>query len=187
MDRFTIFIPNEPLQADIENSKLKNWASLRDTCLKLPVLCLSSSEHSLSKNKFSSWEETIVGVRNHNYAYKAAANPLTEEIYLVLQIEKSKSGNMYTGEYFGFNKQDDLKMFIICSFISCKMSDLNKTAMQKKHFDSFKSFLNIVATLTCQRYYPAFVISVQKILPQYFEFQKANLLLYLKDSSSLIS
>ena len=94
---------------------------------------------------------------------------------------------MYTGEYFGFNKQDDLKMFIISNFIGCKISDLNKTAAQKNHVENFKNFLSILSTLLCQRYYPAFVITAQKIVPLYFEFQKANLLLYLKDSTKIIS
>ena len=121
-------------------------------------------------------------MRSHNYIYKGALGVYSEDLLLVIQLEKIKSGNMYTGEYFGFTANEDTKLFILCNLIALKISELSKYTKCIKLTKKNKSLVNHITSLASEKFYPSLLVHIQNAMPDYFSFSKVYVLLYIRES-----
>ena len=56
--------------------------------------------------------------------YYSVNDPYSKEMILAIQIEKTNSGNMLTGQFYGFTSCDETHLIILSKIIALKISEL---------------------------------------------------------------
>jgi hypothetical protein len=185
-DKFSIVITDDALEKELDKTMLKEMAISKAYNMKKWVLVLSSNDKLISTPKFMNEEEASIGMRSHNYIFKGVNDVYNEKLLCVIQMEKSKSGNMSTGEYFGFTINEDLKLFMLSSLLAVKISEIRKTSKCRQIFSKNKELILNLTTLSTEKFYPSLLVHIQKLMAPFFSFSKAFVLLYSKECTSIM-
>ena len=176
---------NSHFESELDKRYLKDCYGSKLYYMKKWIYMLSPSEKQSVLPKFGTEEEASIGMRSHNYIFKGVNEICNEKLLFVIQMERDKSGNMYTGEYFGYTINEDMKLFMLAQLLSIKMQEIKKTIKCQSNYKRNRDSIYCLTSLIIEKSYPSLLIKMQKTMPSYFNFNKAFVLLYSKQNQEL--
>lgn len=120
-------------------------------------------------------------VNSHKLIVKAASNQTTKDIFVAIQLEKLKAGNMYTGEYSGFTDYDDGLVSLLLMMVGTKLTLIKETIVSNQKDERLKQFVNTFANLLLNRTYAQLILNMREELPQILFYEHAGILFEDKD------
>ena len=158
-----------------------------------------NSEAEFSEPKYESFEQLRMGktgylfiniyiyiylyIYRHKIIFKGIALPQSKQVIIGIQLERTKSGNMYTGAYFGFSYTDEIILNLICKFTGPKILELILNKKNNKQKEIRIHTIKVVTELLKEYTYNGLLKAYQDILPAYTGFGVVGAMVYNKKST----
>jgi hypothetical protein len=110
--------------------------------------------------------------------FKGIVNEQNNNMLFGIQLEKIKSGNMYTGEFNGFSMSDEIFLTIIGKFASIKIAEILLTEISSANEKRIYSSLQMCSHLLKQRSFVSLIKQMKTELCAYTGFEDIGVLLY---------
>lgn len=114
---------------------------------------------------------------------KGVANIQTGKLDFAVQIEKNKSGDMYTGEYFGFTSLDEVALSLFLTFVSEKLQEIAKAYRARSNFKMLAETHTVFAEMLSKRTTADFILCLRKSLAKVIGYEHCGLLYFTPKST----
>lgn len=123
-DKQGIIVINQQLQKIVDNINTHELAIQKVFIAGETYDLISKNVSIRSIPKFTSISELQSGRKSPQYIFKGSSDSQTGELLIGIQIERINSGDMYSGQYYGFNSTDENYLSFLCLLLSPKIKEL---------------------------------------------------------------
>ena len=117
---------------------------------------------------------------------RGVTDSITSELLFGIQVERDKSGDMYSGRYFGFTVMEEGMLVLLTDYISQKISELDQILNCHSKDQLLISTHEYFSHLLENRTVVELILAVRQNLPQYLGYELAGLL-YFSNKSIVLS
>lgn len=110
--------------------------------------------------------------------FKGTVDPITKALLMGIQLERSMSGSMYSGEYMGFTAQDDAMLAVLSTAMGTQLAALGDRRMLKSLEKSGGMVPNLAVKLLEPRSVPRLLAVISNLMPEALEYEYVSATYY---------